>query len=103
MTSSFFEKLIVNLPYEEPALHHALDKVGQPTDNLIIEVKGYGNQNVNLKSGTMKTQWVPGINNLSAYGRWAFEEFGDVYEMDQEFKALTEGTTANRSVEEALQ
>lgn len=56
--------------------------------HLIVEVKGYRHENVKLKSETMRTQWVPGVNNLGSFGRWAFEEFSDVYEMDKEFKAL---------------
>lgn len=56
--------------------------------HLIIEVKGYRRENVKLKSETIRNQWVPGVNNLKSYGRWAFEEFNDVYEMDKEFKAL---------------
>jgi type III restriction enzyme len=56
--------------------------------NLVIEVKGFRQENVKLKSETMRTQWVPGVNNLSTFGRWAFEEFNDVFEMDKEFKAL---------------
>ena len=64
---------------------------GHGTDdplNLIVEVKGYRRENVKLKSETMRTQWVPGVNNLGSFGRWAFEEFNDVFEMDKEFKAL---------------
>lgn len=56
--------------------------------NLVVEVKGYRRENVKLKSETMRTQWVPGVNNLGVFGRWAFEEFNDVFEMDKEFKAL---------------
>ena len=56
--------------------------------HLVVEVKGYRHENVKLKSETMRTQWVPGVNNLGSFGRWAFEEFSDVYEMDKEFKAL---------------
>ncbi|MES9874579.1 MAG: BPTD_3080 family restriction endonuclease [Candidatus Sedimenticola sp. 6PFRAG7] len=55
---------------------------------LIVEVKGYRHENVKLKSETMRTQWVPGVNNLGSFGRWTFEEFNDVFEMDKEFKAL---------------
>jgi|SRR5258705_12116235 len=32
MTPNFFEKPILNSPYETPRLHHALDLDGQPTD-----------------------------------------------------------------------
>lgn len=33
---------------------------------------------------------VPGVNNLKAYGRWAFVEFGDVFDMEVDFKAKVE-------------
>ena len=56
--------------------------------HLVVEVKGYRHENVKLKSETMRTQWVTGVNNLGSFGRWAFEEFNDVYEMDKEFRAL---------------
>ena len=56
--------------------------------NLLVEVKGYRQENVKLKSETTRTQWIPGVNNLGTFGRWAFEEFNDVFEMDKEFKAL---------------
>ena len=36
----------------------------------------------------MKTQWVPGVNNLGQWGRWDFVEFGDVWEMADEFRKL---------------
>lgn len=66
---------------------------GHGPDNplhLVVEVKGYRHENVKLKSETIRTQWVPGVNNLDIFGRWTFEEFNDVFEMDKEFKALIE-------------
>ena len=59
-----------------------IDDGNGPEDplNLIVEVKGYRNENVKLKSETTKVRWIPGVNNLGTYGRWAFEEFGDVFE-----------------------
>ena len=36
----------------------------------------------------MKTMWVPGVNNLGGFGRWAFEEFRDVYEIQAAFGRL---------------
>ena len=72
---------------------------GHGTDdplNLIVEVKGYRRENVKLKSETMRTQWVPGVNNLGSFGRWAFEEFNDVFEMDKEFKALIDNVLSER-------
>jgi type III restriction enzyme len=37
MTESFFERPILNSPYEIPRLHHALDKDGQPLDEPPVE------------------------------------------------------------------
>jgi type III restriction enzyme len=37
MTQSFFERPILNSPYKVPALHHALDKDGQPLDLPPVE------------------------------------------------------------------
>jgi type III restriction enzyme len=33
---------------------------------------------------------VPGLNNLRQYGRWAFAEFTDVYQMQTDFEAKVE-------------
>jgi type III restriction enzyme len=38
----------------------------------------------------METYWVPGVNNLRTYGRWAFAEFTDVYQIQADFKAKLE-------------
>lgn len=56
--------------------------------HLVVEVKGYRRENVKLKSSTMREQWIRGVNNLGTFGRWAFEEFSDVYEMQKEFTAF---------------
>ena len=32
----------------------------------------------------MDTYWVPSLNNLRIYGRWAHAEFRDVYEIESE-------------------
>jgi type III restriction enzyme len=36
----------------------------------------------------MRAYWVPGVNNLERYGRWAFAEFTAVYEIEAEFNKL---------------
>jgi type III restriction enzyme len=36
----------------------------------------------------MRAYWVPGVNNLQKFGRWAFAEFTAVYEMEREFDRL---------------
>ena len=56
--------------------------------NLVVEVKGYRGENAKDKANTMKSQWIPGVNNLGTYGRWAFAEFTAVYEMEAEFDKL---------------
>jgi type III restriction enzyme len=38
----------------------------------------------------METYWVPGVNNLGRFGRWAFAEFTDVYQIESDFKARVE-------------
>ena len=38
------------------------------------------------RKSTMDTYWVPGVNHLGTFGRWAFAEFTDVYEINAEFE-----------------
>ena len=58
--------------------------------NLVVEIKGYRREDAKEKKATMETYWIPGVNNLNAYGRWTFAEFGDVYEMETDFKTKVE-------------
>ncbi|HEJ6545265.1 TPA: restriction endonuclease, partial [Pseudomonas aeruginosa] len=53
--------------------------------NLIVEIKGYRREDAKEKKSTMDTYWIPGVNHLGTHGRWAFAEFGDVYEMQDDF------------------
>ena len=39
----------------------------------------------------MNSYWVPGVNNLGSFGRWAFAEFTEVFEIQAEFSKLIEG------------
>ena len=57
---------------------------------LVIETKGYRREDAKDKKLTMDTYWVPGVNNLGTYGRWAFAEFTDVYQMQADFAAKIE-------------
>jgi len=56
--------------------------------NLIVEIKGYRGEDAKEKANTMRTYWVPGVNNLGKFGRWQFAEFTDAHEIDQQFDAL---------------
>ncbi|MBU0724155.1 MAG: DEAD/DEAH box helicase family protein [Alphaproteobacteria bacterium] len=58
--------------------------------NLIVEIKGYRGEDAKEKANAMRAYWVPGVNNLGKYGRWAFAEFTAVYEIEREFKKLIE-------------
>jgi type III restriction enzyme len=53
--------------------------------HLVVEIKGYRREDAKEKKATMETYWVPGVNNLGTYGRWAFAEFKDVYTIGSEF------------------
>ena len=56
--------------------------------NLIVEIKGFRGEDAKEKANTMRAYWVPGINNLDRYGRWAFAEFISVYEIEADFNKL---------------
>jgi type III restriction enzyme len=66
---------------------------GNGPDNLlhlVVEIKGYRGEDAKEKKSTMETYWVPGVNHLGTYGRWAFAEFTDVYLIEADFKAKVE-------------
>ena len=66
---------------------------GKGDDNplhLIVEIKGYRAEDAKDKKSTMETYWVPGVNRHGSYGRWAFSEFTDVYEIESDFEAKVE-------------
>jgi len=58
--------------------------------NLVVEIKGYRREDAKDKKSTMETYWVPGVNNLKTYGRWAFAEFTEVYQIELDFEAKVE-------------
>jgi type III restriction enzyme len=59
--------------------------------NLIVEIKGYRREDAKEKKATMDTYWVPGVNHLGRFGRWAFAEFTDAYLIQSDFAAKVEG------------
>ena len=58
--------------------------------HLVVEIKGYRREDAKEKKSTMDIYWVPGVNHLGAYGRWAFAEFTEVYRIEADFKAKVE-------------
>ncbi|MGL4420616.1 MAG: restriction endonuclease, partial [Gemmataceae bacterium] len=57
---------------------------------LVVEIKGYRREDAKEKKLTMDTYWVPGVNRLGTYGRWAFAEFTEVYQIEADFAAKVE-------------
>lgn len=68
--------------------------------NLIVEIKGYRREDAKEKKSTMDTYWIPGVNHLQMHGRWAFVEFCDVYEMQDDFANKVEAQF-NQMIESA--
>lgn len=79
----------------------ALDMGSGKQLNLVVEIKGYRREDAKEKKNTMDTYWIPGVNNLRQYGRWAFAELTEVYEIEQDFEAKIEAEFG-KMVEEAL-
>lgn len=69
---------------------------GQGPDDpltLVVEIKGQNDistqiKSTQIKAETMRTLWVPGVNNLKSYGRWDFVEFSDVFAIEEQFATL---------------
>lgn len=74
-----------------------IDDGGAEPLNLVVEVKGYRKGDAVAKANTMNAYWVPGVNNLTRFGRWAFVEFTAVFEMEAEFNKLIEAARAARA------
>jgi len=55
--------------------------------HVIVEIKGYRGEDAKDKKSTMETYWVPGVNRLQRFGRWAFAEFCEVYQIQADFEA----------------
>jgi type III restriction enzyme len=49
--------------------------------NLIIEVTGEKKKEKAAKVMTARTLWVPAVNSHGAFGRWAFLEVTDPYDV----------------------
>jgi type III restriction enzyme len=65
-----------------------LDDGGESPLNLVLEVKGMRDETDKAKAQTTRELWVPGVNALGGFGRWAFAEFRDWAMMEVDFAAL---------------
>ena len=70
--------------------------------HLVVEIKGYRGEDVKLKNDAITTYWIPGVNHLKEYGRWAFAEFKEVYMIESEFKEKVE-QEFNKIIESAIE
>jgi type III restriction enzyme len=65
---------------------HGPDREGkEDLLHLIVEIKGYRREDARDKKRTMETLWVPGVNHNGQYGRWAFAEFTDAFQIESGF------------------
>lgn len=71
-----------------------IDDGGVEPLNLVVEIKGFRGEDAVEKANTMRAYWVPGVNNLQSFGRWAFAEFTDVFEIEAEFGRLMDQFSA---------
>jgi type III restriction enzyme len=55
--------------------------------HLVVEIKGYRREDAKEKKATMDAYWVPGVNNLGTFGRWAFAELTEIYQIESDFEA----------------
>ena len=55
--------------------------------HLVVEIKGYRGEDAKDKKDTMDTYWIPGVNNLGGYGRWAFTELREINTLETDFDA----------------
>src|SRR5690606_20314782 len=71
-----------------------VDDGGGPDDplHLVVEIKGVREIDAQIKAETMKTLWVPGVNNLGTFGRWGFAEFTEVLAIEEEWRKLVDAS-----------
>ncbi|SDL48234.1 BPTD_3080 family restriction endonuclease [Aliiruegeria lutimaris] len=65
-----------------------IDDDGDTPLTLVLEVKGYRGHDAMLKAATFRDKWIPAVNRLETYGRWAFAEMRDPFTMEQELNDL---------------
>ena len=87
-----------NLGFEVPYRYLAESKIYRPDFivlvddgeddllHLVVEIKGYRQENAKDKKSTMETYWIPGVNNYRRFGRWEFVELTEVYSFESDFE-----------------
>ena len=71
--------------------------------HLIVEIKGYRGEDAVAKATTMNSYWIPGVNNLNDFGRWAFLELTSEETMAREFHEFVKDATNENAVSQGLE
>ena len=89
-----------HLGFTIPYLTHTLEKRNYVPDfivriqngdevvNLILEVSGVEREDKRQKVDTAKNLWVPAVNNHGEFGKWAFLEIPDPWNIQNDIRAL---------------
>jgi hypothetical protein len=56
--------------------------------NLVLEVSGKATEDKKVKVDTAKNLWVPAVNNAQKFGRWAFLEISDPWDVQNTIRAF---------------
>jgi len=62
---------------------------------LVVEIEGYRQEDAKVKKEAMEVFWVPCVNRLGSYGRWAFIELQEVFEIEPEFEVKVKAGFGN--------
>ncbi len=93
MENQFFEKPVLNSPYDFPARHWELDSAGQPTQRIvesrrraefITPIPKPRKQKV-AQDSLLFDQGLSTQTQETDARRWAFAEFTDVFQMQTDF------------------
>jgi type III restriction enzyme len=66
--------------------------------NLVVEVTGEKRKDKEAKVATMRTLWVPAINNHGAFGRWAFVEVADPWNAQTRIRGFLKQAHSSRQI-----
>ena len=55
---------------------------------LSSRLRDTGERTPKEKKNTMEAYWLPGVNALGHYGRWAFAEFTDVFDIEPNLRQV---------------
>ena len=67
--------------------------------HLIVEIKGYRQGDAQAKADTMRSLWVPAVNNHGGLGRWAFLEVTDIHEATKQIRAYLDSLAIKQAAE----